>query len=60
IVGTSYSDQFRIALKWIKETWTDPSRPPRVAFIYNDTGYGRSPLEDGRVYAEKIGVEVVD
>ena len=60
IVGTSYSDQFRIALKWIKETWTDPSRPPRVAFIYNDTGYGRSPLEDGRAYAEKIGVEVVD
>jgi len=60
IVGTSYSDQFRIGLKWIKETWEDPSRPPRVAFIYNDTSYGRSPLEDGRAYAKKVGVEVVD
>ncbi len=61
IVGVTYSDQCRIALKWIKENWKDPTRKPRVCFIYNDTGFGRSPFfPDGLEYAKKIGVDVVD
>jgi branched-chain amino acid transport system substrate-binding protein len=57
MVGATYSDQTRIALKYIKEQGEKKS----VAFIYNDTGFGRSPFfPDGEEYAKKIGVPVVD
>lgn len=69
MVGTTYADQARVALKFIHEHWQDGSRPPRVAFIYNDTGFGRSPFftvkYQGRTfkaaedYAAAIGVDVV-
>ena len=69
MVGTTYVDQARIALKFIKDTWTDKSRKPRVAFIYNDTGFGRSPFftvkfqghvfPGAKDYAKEIGVDVV-
>lgn len=38
LVGATYSDQARIALKFIK----DKGDKKTVAFIYNDTGFGRS------------------
>ncbi|WP_202820013.1 ABC transporter substrate-binding protein [Calderihabitans maritimus] len=60
LVAPSYSDQIRFVLQWIKDNWTDTSRNPKVAFIYNDTGFGRSPIEDGREFAQKIGVDLVD
>jgi branched-chain amino acid transport system substrate-binding protein len=60
IASTTYSDQARLALKWIKDTWKDKSRAPRVALIYNDSGFGRSPIQDAEDYAKKIGVAVVD
>jgi branched-chain amino acid transport system substrate-binding protein len=60
ICATTYSDQARLALKWIKDTWTDKSRAPRVALLYNDTGFGRSPIQDAEDFAKKIGVEIVD
>ncbi len=44
----------------MKETWTDTSRKPRVAFIYADNAYGRAPIEAGRAYAKEIGVDLVD
>lgn len=57
LVGVTYSDQARIALKYIKENGVKKT----VAFIYNDTGFGRSPFfPDGEDYAKKIGVKVVD
>ncbi|MEA3348916.1 MAG: ABC transporter substrate-binding protein [Pseudomonadota bacterium] len=69
MVGTTYADQARVALKFIKDTWTDKSRNPRVAFIYNDTGFGRSPFftvkfqgqnfDGAEAYAEEIGVDLV-
>ncbi len=69
MVGTTYADQARVALKFIKDTWTDKSRNPRVAFIYNDTGFGRSPFftvkfqghdfPGAEDYAKEIGVDVV-
>ncbi len=60
ICATTYSDQARLALKWIKDNWKDKSRAPRVALIYNDTGFGRSPIQDAEDFAKKIGIEIVD
>ncbi len=60
IAASSYSDQARLALQWIKDTWKDKSRAPRVALLYNDTGFGRSPIQDAEDFAKKIGVEIVD
>jgi branched-chain amino acid transport system substrate-binding protein len=60
IGATTYSDQARLALKWIKDNWKDKSRAPRVALIYNDSGFGRSPIQDAEDFAKKIGVEIVD
>ena len=58
--GIDYSSQIRIFLNYVKETWTDTSRKPRVAFIYADNAYGRAPIEVGRQYAKEIGVDLVD
>jgi branched-chain amino acid transport system substrate-binding protein len=60
LIGVTYSDQMRIALRYILDNWTDTTRPPRVAFIYNDTPFGLSPIQDGRDYAAAHGIEVVD
>ena len=60
IGATTYSDQARLALQWIKDNWKDKSRAPRVALIYNDSGFGRSPIQDTEDFAKKIGVEIVD
>jgi len=59
LIGVTYSDQMRIALRYIADTWTDTSRKPRVALIYNDTAFGRSPIKDGVAYAEAHGIELV-
>src|SRR3989454_333844 len=55
-----YTSKIRIFLNYVKETWTDTSRKPRVAFIYADNAYGRAPIESGRQYAKEIGVDLVD
>jgi branched-chain amino acid transport system substrate-binding protein len=60
IGATTYSDQARLALQWIKDNWKDKKRSPRVALIYNDTGFGRSPIQDAEDFAKKIGVAIVD
>ena len=59
LVGMSYSDQMRLALKWIKDNWTGEGNP-KVAFFFHDSAFGRSPIEDGKAFAAEIGVEVVD
>jgi branched-chain amino acid transport system substrate-binding protein len=57
MVGATYSDQTKIAIKYIKESGDNKS----VAFVYNDTGFGRSPFfPDGENYAKEIGVPLVD
>lgn len=58
--GIDYTSQLRIFLNYVKETWKDTSRKPRVAFIYADNAYGRAPIESGRKYAAEIGVDLVD
>ena len=59
LIGVTYSDQIKIALKFILEQWKGKPRKPRVALIYNDTPFGRSPIADGRVYANSHGIEIV-
>jgi len=58
--GIDYTSQIRIFLNYVKETWKDASRNPRVAFIYADNAYGRAPIESGRAYAKEVGVDLVD
>ncbi|MDN4495227.1 ABC transporter substrate-binding protein [Ureibacillus aquaedulcis] len=58
LVAASYSDQGRAVLKWIKENHEGDS--PTVALLYNDTAFGRSPIEDIKAYGKEIGVEIVD
>ena len=58
--GIDYTSQIRIFLNYVKETWKDTSRKPRVAFIYADNAYGRAPIEAGRQYAKEVGIDLVD
>ncbi len=60
LIGVTYSDQMRIAMQYILDNWDDPSRPPRVALIYNNTPFGLSPVQAGRDYATAHGIEIVD
>jgi branched-chain amino acid transport system substrate-binding protein len=49
-----YTSQARAHLKWISEN--DPEA--KVAFIFSNTPFGRSPVEGGKQYAEELGLEV--
>jgi branched-chain amino acid transport system substrate-binding protein len=49
-VAPSYSQQMRIALKWISRQIGN--RRAKVAVCYSDSPFGRSPLEDGKRYIE--------
>ena len=59
-VGASYSDQVRAFLQFVKKDFTDKSRKPKVCFIYPNNGFGKSPIEAGKLYAKELGVEIVD
>ncbi|MEW6182493.1 MAG: ABC transporter substrate-binding protein [Bacillota bacterium] len=59
LLASSYSDQARTALKWAKDNWKGAAKP-KVAFIYNDTPFGTSPIADGKKYAADNGFEVVN
>ncbi|NYF24786.1 ABC transporter substrate-binding protein [Sporosarcina sp. JAI121] len=58
LAAASYSDQGRSVLKWIKDN--HKGADPTVALLYNDTAFGRSPIEDIKAYAAEIGIEIVD
>ncbi|WLD93265.1 ABC transporter substrate-binding protein [Alkalihalobacillus sp. AL-G] len=58
LAAASYSDQARSVLQWIKDNHSGGS--PTVALIYNDTAFGKSPVEDAKEFAKEIGIEVVD
>jgi branched-chain amino acid transport system substrate-binding protein len=48
----------RITLKWIRTTWKDTSRNPKICYLYPDNKYGRDILAVSKDYAKKIGVDV--
>jgi branched-chain amino acid transport system substrate-binding protein len=54
IVATSYSDQMRIALKWIHEQ--DPGA--EVAVFHHDSPFGNSPVADGEAYIDSEGLDL--
>ncbi|OZM56196.1 ABC transporter substrate-binding protein [Lottiidibacillus patelloidae] len=56
--AASYSDQARSVLQWIKDNHKGGT--PKVALIYNDTAFGKSPIADAKAFAKEIGVEIVD
>ncbi|MBO8172094.1 MAG: ABC transporter substrate-binding protein [Bacillaceae bacterium] len=58
LTAASYSDQARSVLKWIKDNHEGGT--PKVALIYNDTPFGKSPIEDAKNFAAEIGVDIVD
>lgn len=57
-VSPSYNDMARIALKWVRTTWKDSSRNPKLCYLYPDNTYGRAILETSNMYAKQIGVEI--
>lgn len=52
VASTSYSDQIRIAMRWIMEQASATS----VAFFHQDSDFGRSPLQAGEQAAEQLGL----
>lgn len=58
LTAASYSDQARAALKWIKDNHKEGA--PTVALIYNDTAFGKSPIQDAKDYAKENDIEIVD
>jgi branched-chain amino acid transport system substrate-binding protein len=57
-VSPSYGTMGRIALRWIRDTWKDKSRNPKICYLYPDNKYGRDILAVCKDYAKKIGVDV--
>ena len=57
-VSPSYGTMGRIALKWIRDTWKDKGRNPKISYLYPDNKYGRDILAVCKDYAKKIGVDV--
>lgn len=55
IVSVTYSQGARIALEWVKSK----KAGAKVAMVYNDTPFGKSPLDHAREYAKKIGLDWV-
>jgi branched-chain amino acid transport system substrate-binding protein len=49
-----YTSQGRAHLKWIAEN--DPES--KIAYIFNNSPFGQSPVEGGKQYAEELGLEV--
>ncbi len=55
VVAATYSDQMRVALKWIAQ---DAGGKAEVAVFHADSPFGESPLKDGQAYIEKEGLKV--
>ncbi|MBI5082132.1 MAG: ABC transporter substrate-binding protein [Chloroflexi bacterium] len=58
LIGTSYSDQGIIAVRWALDDWkkAGKSGTPKVAVIHHNSPFGQSPLEDTKKFAEANGV----
>jgi branched-chain amino acid transport system substrate-binding protein len=55
VVGPTYSDQMRVALKWIAE---DSGGDAEVAVFHHDSPFGLSPVGDGQEYLEEEGLDL--
>jgi branched-chain amino acid transport system substrate-binding protein len=52
VTATSYSDQMRLALKWISEQ----SKGAQVASFHHDSPFGESPQKAGATKAKELGL----
>lgn len=61
-VAPSYSDQLRAWLDWVKADYAKGGGKgkPKVAFMFGDNAYGKSPIAAGKAYAAENGIDVVD
>jgi len=62
LVGTSYSDQAIIALRWALEDWkaAGQSGAPKVVIIHHDSPFGQSPVADAKAFADTNGMGFTD
>ncbi len=58
LVGTTYSDQMIIALRWALEDWAAKGGEgaPNIAVLHHDSPFGKSPVPDGQAFAEENGM----
>lgn len=58
LVGPTYSDQFDILFRYIKDK--QGSGPaPKIALVYTSTEFGRDPIEHARKRAKELGLNIV-
>ncbi len=55
LVGTSYSQQMRIALRWIADNHGGHAE---VAVFHHDSPFGLSPVADGEAYIQEKGLDI--
>lgn len=58
LIGTTYSDQAIIAIRWAMEDWAAKgnSGMPAVVLTHHDSPFGQSPVEDAAAFAAANGV----
>jgi branched-chain amino acid transport system substrate-binding protein len=56
-VGADYSTQLCAGLDFLRERWK-LRRKPRIAFVYPNDAYGKSPIPAGRKHARELGFEI--
>lgn len=61
LIGTSYSDQAIIALRWALDDWAASGNDgaPSVAFVHHDSPFGNSPVPDAEAFAQANGMDFV-
>ena len=59
LIGTTYSDQMIIGLRWAMEDWTAKgnSGMPKVAVLHHNSPFGQSPVADGQAFAEANAID---
>ena len=55
VVGTSYSDQLRLAIKWIDDNFDGHSE---ISVFHHDSPFGTSPVADGEAYIASEGYDM--
>ena len=56
LMGTTYSDQMVIALKWVLEDAQKKGVDPKVVVFHHDSPFGKSPVPDGQKFADENGI----
>lgn len=58
MVGPTYSDQFDILYKYIKDK-QGAGPAPKIALVYTATEFGRDPIEHAKKRAKELGFNIV-